>query len=159
PIPSKDYYSLYGVFASSVEPEVPPLFLPAPQTEAYAKFDKELNIREKKLTDFVQTKHTELVKSAQTRAAEYLLAVHALRDQPSTEEFMLIADTGDLNPTMIVRWQAYLERMRKSQSPVWTLWHAFAELPRKALAVKAADLVGRLEIGRHNSLVAKAFAG
>ena len=159
PIPSKDYYALYGVFASSVEPEVPPLFLPAPRTEAYAKFDNELSIREKKLTDFVQARHAELVKSARTRAAEYLLAAHALRDQPSTEEFMLIADTGDLNPTMIVRWQAYLERMRKSQNPVWTLWHAFAELPAQEFAAKAADVIGRLQKGRQNSLVAKAFAG
>jgi cytochrome c553 len=159
PIPSKDYYALYGVFASSVEPEVPPLFLPAPKTEAYAKFDKELRIREKKLTDFVQAKHAELVKSARSRAAEYLLAAYALRDQPSTEEFMLIADTGDLNPSMIVRWQAYLERMGKSQSTVWNLWHAFAELPEKEFATKAVEIIGRLQIGRHNTLVAKAFAG
>ncbi|HMF17338.1 MAG TPA: PSD1 and planctomycete cytochrome C domain-containing protein, partial [Gemmataceae bacterium] len=159
PIPSKDYYALYGVFASSAEPEVPPLFQPAPKTDVYAKFDKELKVRETKLTDFVQAKHAELVKSARTRAAEYLLAVHALRDQPSTEEFMLIADTGDLNPTMIVRWQAYLERMRKSQSPVWGMWHAFAELPGKEFAAKAAEISGRLQVGRHNPLVAKAFAG
>src|SRR5205807_7300487 len=71
PIPSKDYYSLYGVFAGATEPTVPPLFLPEPTTEEYAKFAKELKLREQKLTDFVRAKHDELTTQARTRAAEY----------------------------------------------------------------------------------------
>src|SRR5262249_5976893 len=56
PISSEDYYALYGVFASCVEPTAPPLYEPSPKTEAYAKFDAELKIRERKLTDFVRAK-------------------------------------------------------------------------------------------------------
>jgi hypothetical protein len=49
PIPQKDYYSLYGVFASSVEPkELPPL--PAPTTAERAAFEAEL----KKRTEVVE---------------------------------------------------------------------------------------------------------
>ena len=51
----------------------------------------------------VRAKRDELVKSAEVRVAEYLMAAHAQRDQPTTEEFMLLADGADLNPTMIVR--------------------------------------------------------
>ncbi len=54
PIPTKDYYSLYGVFASSVEPMEPPLFADPPKTPAYESFRKELEKREKALADFVQ---------------------------------------------------------------------------------------------------------
>src|SRR5262249_17431442 len=86
PIPSKDYYSVYGVVAGSGEPTVPPLFLPPPKTKAYEAFDKELRAREQKLKHFVQAKHAELVKAAKTRAAEYMLAAHALRNQPTTED-------------------------------------------------------------------------
>ena len=43
----RDYYSLYGVFASCDEPTVPPLFEPPPKTEAYAKFAKEMAARER----------------------------------------------------------------------------------------------------------------
>jgi hypothetical protein len=162
PIPQKDYYSLYGVFASSAEPTVPPLFLDPPRTEASAKFEQELRAREGKLTEFVRAKHTELVTAAQTRAAEYLLAAHALRDQPSTEDFMLLADGGDLNPRMLQRWQGYLQRARKRHDPVWAPWHAFVDLPEKDFAARASEMCSQL---RHpdparpvNPLVAKAFA-
>jgi hypothetical protein len=158
PIPSKDYYALYGIFASSVEPEVPPLFSPPPQTEAYKKYDKELKAREKKLLDFVRTKHTELVKSAHTRAADYLLAAYRLRNQPSTEEFMLIADTNDLNPSMIVRWKVYVEAARKKQDPVFSLWHALADLPANEFKAKAGEVLAKTGPAI-NALVAKAFAG
>ena len=32
---------------------MPPLFLPEPKTQEYARFDKELRLREQKLTEFV----------------------------------------------------------------------------------------------------------
>jgi hypothetical protein len=162
PIPSRDYYSLYGVFASCTEPTVPPLFQDPPHTPEYAKFAKELAAREQKLTEFVQTKHTELVTAAKTRASEYLLAAHALRDQPSTEDFMLIADGGDLNPRMLQRWQVYLHRVERGRHPVWTPWHAFEALPEKDFAARAAELAAQLNHAdlAHpiNPLVAKAFA-
>jgi hypothetical protein len=162
PIPSKDYYSLYGVFASCAEPTVPPLFLPPAKTEQYLKFDKELKAREQKLMDFVRAKHAELVKGAKTRTAEYLMAAHALRDQPSTEEFMLLADGSDLNPTMIVRWKAYLDRTAQGDHPVFGLWHTLAAIPeedfeRQAAAV-CAKLAGPADSARPiNARIAEAF--
>jgi hypothetical protein len=163
PILQQDYYSLYGVFASSVEPTVPPLFQEPPRTDEYAKFEKELRAREQKLIEFVQAKHAELVSAAKARSAEYLLAAHALRGQPSTEDFMLIADGGDLNPRMLQRWQAYLRRTRQGHDPVWAPWHALADLPEKDFAARAAELCARLgqpDPARPiNPVVAKAFAG
>jgi len=162
PIPMRDYYSLYGVFASCTEPTVPPLFADPPDTKEYADFAKELQAREAKLKDFVRAKHDELVKSAQVRVAEYLMAAYAQRDQPTTEEFMLIADGADLNPTMIVRYQKYLERTRKGQYPAWAAWHALADLPEKDFASGAVSLCGQLakpDAARPvNPLVARAFA-
>ena len=62
------------MLASSVEPTVPPLFEPPPQTEAYAAFAKELAERERKLHEYVDQKFDELVEGARTRVGEYLLA-------------------------------------------------------------------------------------
>ncbi|MCI0379807.1 MAG: PSD1 and planctomycete cytochrome C domain-containing protein [Gemmataceae bacterium] len=155
PIPAKDYYALYGVFASCAEPTVPPLYQPPPQTEEYAKFEKELGQREKKLSDFVKAKHEELTRGARQRVAEYLLAAHAQRNQPSTEEFMLISETGELNPTMIVRWQKQLERTRKTSDPVFALWHALADLPDRNFADNAASVFAK---SKSNAIVSKAFA-
>jgi hypothetical protein len=159
PIPMRDYYSLYGVFASSAEPTVPPLFTDPPQTKEHAAFAKELGSRETKLAEFVRAKHEELVRSARVRVAEYLMAAHAQRDQPTTEEFMLIADGTDLNPTMIVRYQRYLERTRKGRNAVWALWHALADLPEKEFAAKAAAVCAQVaKADGVNPLVAGAFA-
>ena len=60
--PDEDYYSLYGVFASSVEPIEPPLFSEPPKTPAYESFRKELEKREKALADFVKTKQVQVVE-------------------------------------------------------------------------------------------------
>jgi mono/diheme cytochrome c family protein len=46
PIPSQDYYSLYGVFASSVEPKDPPLIETPQRTAALEAFEKELAKRQ-----------------------------------------------------------------------------------------------------------------
>jgi mono/diheme cytochrome c family protein len=140
PIPTRDYYALYGVFASSVEPGVPPLFTDPPDTKEFATFEAELRKREHALESFVAAKHAELVDGARTRAAEYLLAAQAALGQPTTEEFMLIADGGDLNPTMIVRWRGLLERTRRRYDAVFAPWHALAALSESGFAAQAAGL-------------------
>jgi len=140
PIPTRDYYSLYGVFASSVEPTVPPLFEAPPRTDAYAAFESELNLREHALREFVVEKHGELIRLAKARAAEYLLAAQAAQGQPTTEDFMLLADGGDLNPAMLLRWQVYLARTLKRRDPVFRPWHALASLPEADFAARADAL-------------------
>ena len=141
PIPTRDYYSLYGVFASSTSPLVPPLLEPPPATPEYEAFAKELAVREQSLAAYVDRKYTELEQSARTRIAEYLLAANALRDKPPTDDFMFIADASDLNPAMIVRWQAYLARSRRTKEPVFAIWHALADLPAADFSSQAAALL------------------
>jgi hypothetical protein len=52
PIPIADYYSLYGVFASSVEPNDLPLIGEVRRSKEYEAFEAELTKREKELADF-----------------------------------------------------------------------------------------------------------
>lgn len=142
PIPTKEYYSLYGVFAGSIEPEVPPLFEPAPTTAAYAAFQKELATKEKKLEEFRLGKFNDLVSKARMRAGEYIHAAQHALNHPNPEEFMLIADGNDLNPTMIARWRAFLGRTKIKHDPAMAPWHALAALPEKDFAARAKDLIG-----------------
>jgi hypothetical protein len=143
PIPTRDYYALYGVFANSQEPDVPPLFAAPPDSKEYHAFEKELQERERKLADFLQAKQTEVVAAARRRAAEYLLAAQAMKDQPATDDFMLLADGGDLNPTMLIRWRNYLERSRKRHHPALALWHQLAAVPEQDFARQAQALLDR----------------
>ncbi len=145
PIPTADYYSLYGVFRSASEPLVGPAVEPRPATEEYEAYERELDKRVNALTEFATKKHAELVAGAKARAAEYLLA--AQRDEDSgvqMDEFMIVVDPGDLNPTMTLRWQALLRRTRPLNDPVLSPWHAFAALPEEGFAAEARRLSARL---------------
>jgi cytochrome c553 len=156
PIPAADYYSLYGIFRSSTEPTVPPLAGPAPKEPEYQLYAAELAIREQKLVNFVTVRHKALVDGARSRAAEYLLAAHAARNQPPADDFMLIADASDLNPSMITRWRQFLADAKKRKHPAFRHWHAVAELSDAEFADKAPELLKGVEGA--NPLVAAAFA-
>ena len=69
---------------------------------------------------------------------------------------MLLADGTDLNPTMLVRWQVYLARMRKTQDEVFAPWQALASLPAGDFASSAARLLAELTLA--NEYDAKAGA-
>ncbi len=159
PIPTRDYYALYGVLASAREPMIPPEAAESPHTAVYEKFVRELKARQQKLAEFVSAKHRELVESAKRRAGEYLLAAQQADDQPTTEDFMLIADGTDLNPSMLVRWQAYLSRTRKGHDPVFAPWHALAALPERAFADRSRPMIARFAADHTvNPVIARALA-
>jgi len=127
PIPQADYYSLYGIFRSSTEPIVPPLYGLVPDTLPNRMMASLTAIRERILIQFVQTKHNDLVSQARSKAGDYLLAAYVIRNQPPADDFMLISEKGDLNPAMIARWRAFLEATRKRNDPGWALWHRYAD--------------------------------
>ena len=176
PIPTADYYSLYGVFRSSTEPLVLPLSGEPPRTPDYDRFTSELSVRRQRLDDFVALKHTDLVEGARRRAAEYLLAARAASEKPATDDFMLLTDPGELNPAMIIRWQAYLEKLSAAgptdsvegtgaTHPVWGPWLALSKLPEDGFATAAKawlDHAQRMNIekpGVVNLMVLRALAG
>jgi hypothetical protein len=164
PIPTADYYSLYGVFGSCGEPEVSPLFAEPAATPQYEAFRKELDKRQAKLDEFLRQKYLAVTGGARTRVAEYMQAANANRDRPGMQDFMLIADGGDINPFMLKRWQAFLARARKEHHPVFAPWHAFAALPPKDFAAGARGICLRLASPapngpRVNAIIARSFVG
>lgn len=163
PIDQREYYGLYGVFRGTEEPTVPPLEASPPDSDAYRGFSAELARRRGALEAFVNRKHQALVDGARSRVAEYLLAAHASRDQPATDDFMLIADPNDLNPAMIARWRVYLEKTARRPDPVWRLWHRLAELPESRFADEASTVIAVVaadgESVAINRRVTERFAG
>jgi mono/diheme cytochrome c family protein len=147
PIPQADYYALYGVLRSCVEPLVPPEFSSPPASEEYEYFATELAVRNARLEKFVRGKHAALVGGARTRVAEYLLAAQAERAKPSTEDFMLLTDPGDLNPAMIVRYRVYLEKTDDKPHPVWLLWHLLAAIPESQFSEQGPAAIAAMAKG------------
>ncbi|HXG08980.1 MAG TPA: PSD1 and planctomycete cytochrome C domain-containing protein [Gemmataceae bacterium] len=163
PIPQRDYYSLYGVFASSVEPRELPLIGEPESSADYLAFEKELKARQQKLADFLQNKHAELLARLRAQVPEYLLAARDAQRLPGEDHYQALA-ASDLNPALIRRWQGFLTETRKAHHPVLAPWHAFAALPQKDFTSQAAAVAARVAAnadpqGPINPLVAQAFAG
>ncbi|MDP7051494.1 MAG: DUF1549 and DUF1553 domain-containing protein, partial [Verrucomicrobiota bacterium] len=141
PVPMADYYSLYGVFRSSVEPTLQPTFHREEELgEERQAFEIEMDKRLKALEDFVAKTRENIITTARTRTAEYLAAVHVKRNQPSTENFMLLTDKGSINPYVIHRWENFLKDAARDNDPVWTVWHRFAPLADDEFAAKAPSI-------------------
>ena len=141
PIPTADYYSLYGVFDSSHEPALPPLFEPPPKTPQYEAFAVEVAKREAKLSEFLHAKHDAVVRQGRSRLADYLVASQRAGDQPDTSEFMQISEGGDLNPVVLQRWRSFLRKAKATHDPVFLPWHELASLPKESFQPKAKALI------------------
>ena len=154
PIPTRDYYSLYGVFNSSHEETVSLASAPA-NTEAYREFEKGLNERVGKLNKTFHQKRAEFSDRLRAKAAEYIMAVLDVAKLP-TEEFYTISGPDDLNPIIVRQWDAYLYKTRRESHPVFAPWHAYRALPEKDFAARA-DRV-QLALDKLNPLVRDAFS-
>jgi hypothetical protein len=121
PIPTADYYSLYGVFQASAD-ELVQIEFPE-KSDSLAAFEKEYRTRLDKLNTTLATRRAETAARVRTRVTDYLLAQFELHKYPE-EGFDQILTEQDLIPTTVRRWQAYLEQAKKRNDPVWTLWHA-----------------------------------
>ncbi|WP_461783636.1 DUF1549 and DUF1553 domain-containing protein [Prosthecobacter sp.] len=99
PIPTRDYYALYGVFQSSAEALVP----------ATGAENAELTALVKKNRDLMTKRREEQMTRTRSRAADYSKAVTELEKYPE-QGFDQIIDEKDLNPFIVHRFVAWLEK-------------------------------------------------
>lgn len=142
PIPTKDYYSLYGVFQSSAE-RLEQISESDEQNEAQQKYMAELATRRKKVADLMAAKREEVGARNRTRAGDYLAAQLELHKYPP-EGFDQILYKTDLLPTFVHVWRMYLREAEKRRDPIFVPWHVYADIPAKDFAVKAAEATQQL---------------
>ncbi len=164
PIPTADYYSLYGVFASSTEPDDLPLIGEPQQGEAYAAYKNELDRLQGDLRKFLDQQRAKVLPEARRRVADYLLAERELQGQGMQERVRAIARSRDLNGVLLGRWHEILQASRQGHNPVFAPWNALATLPDAEFAAKAPALAARFTANaearvRLNPPVAGLFAG
>jgi mono/diheme cytochrome c family protein len=162
PIPTSDYYSLYGVFASSREPRDLPLLAPPARTAEYLAYEKELNERQERVEQFVATKREEVLATLKGQVADYLLAAREAKGTGEADR--RFARDRDLNGLMLRRWMNFMGETEKGYHPVFGPWHAFAAIPDNEFAAKAKDVAAKLAANDDPSAhclpaVARAFAG
>jgi len=137
PIPTADYYSLYGVFASSVEPKDLPLLTSAEKTPQVLAYEKELAAREADIVKFKQDRLTKAVTPLKTAKSieAYLISSskpRAPNDSPAD---------ATLNRFAARRWRAFLERTASEKDPTFAPWHKFAAIPETDFATKAPAIL------------------
>ena len=106
PIPTRDYYSLYGVFAGCYERTVE-LDSPTISAKNYLDYETELKKREDKFHDAFNRKREEQAQRFRAKTADYLRAVLNV-EKYSTETFYSFVAADEINPVVVRQWQAYL---------------------------------------------------
>jgi hypothetical protein len=153
PIPTADYYSLYGVFQNSVEHVEP---LSAPKSEAHKEFVAGLQERQKKYDDYFSAQRAEAELRFRTRIADYLLAQRELDKYPE-QTFNQLVNKEDMIPGVVHLWSSYLEQCEEAGDPIFAAWIAFAKLGDEEFETKAAGVCQSLQ-QRSNSIHPKVLA-
>ena len=154
PIPTKDYYSLYGVFASSNEPAELPLIEEVKRTPEVVAFEAELAKREGDHAAEIAKRHAAALKKLRDpfTMAEYLRAVLDARGKTG-EEVQNLLRQRDLTRHAFDRWRTFLEAEWKAKSPVYAPLLALSAIPEKDFEAKSGDAI----TNDTNALVAKAL--
>jgi len=150
PIPTKDYYSLLGIFANTHLAEEP--LAPKETVDAWRAQKAKADDKEKELKTFVEGQSAQLAEIFASHAAEYMLAVAG------------DADGSKLDAPTLARWKNYLG-IRKPDHPYLAGWAAaktseerrreaaqFQELLLKTnVEKKAVDDRNHVTLGRNPS--------
>ncbi|MDR3636613.1 MAG: DUF1549 and DUF1553 domain-containing protein [Isosphaeraceae bacterium] len=167
PIPTDDYYSLSGVFASSDEPaDLPVLDGAAPRPET-VEFERAVAVRRKEQDDYIAKLAGEAEADVRGRMDAYLRAAFELGFNGKNPKFDERAKADGLPPGRLryfmERWQARLAATARSHDPILSPWHAFAALAADTFPAKAAEVSKTLAEPadakpKPNPIVAQAFA-
>jgi len=153
PIPTADYYSLYGVLRGN-DDRLVPLDEPA---------DAELAALRRKFSDQLALRRGEATTRLRQRTGEYLAAQLNPKDYPE-EGFDQILSTADIIPMAVRRWRDHLKVVATPDHPIFGPWRilvmdlaALSDTDWPAAAARALDAPGHLAQG-WNPRVAKAFS-
>ncbi|MCP4510898.1 MAG: hypothetical protein GY826_31390, partial [Fuerstiella sp.] len=152
PIPTSDYYALYGIFDSCAEQLT--RIDAADHSDA---FEEELKKRQTAL----QTKRTEArsisAKRARSRVSDYLKAQTELHRYP-LKGFDQIFEEDDLLPAFVRRWETWLRMAERRQDPVFLPWQLYRKIPPDEFSTRTAGITAELRRREINPIVATVFS-
>ena len=145
PIPTADYYSLYGVFASSEEPSQLPL-LSEPQPSAqYQAFLKAKAEKQQEVDRWIEERRVEIEHELRSRVADYLFFIASSLPQYRKGKVSLQGKRGALRPAAVQRWQQYLLDPDASSQAIWNLLRQLAKVDPEGFAEKSLEIVEQVE--------------
>ncbi len=129
PIPTADYYSLYGVFASSGEPLNRPRI--AAVSEAGEAFETEFAAKLKEVLDQRAQHYEATLNTARERTPDYL--AHIVTNPPDVAEtaiFFLSPVPGQLRPQITHRWRQAIAARAFPDDPLFGPWADLMREPK-----------------------------
>jgi hypothetical protein len=122
PIPTADYYSLYGVFASSIEPYDRSRIESV--SEAGQAYEEEIQTKLEEVYSVRQTHYDETLATARARTIDYLVQVATTEpDISETTIFFLSLLPEQLRPQITYRWRKLIARRAHPNDPIFGPWH------------------------------------
>ncbi|MBN81717.1 MAG: hypothetical protein CMJ70_16415 [Planctomycetaceae bacterium] len=173
PIPTADYYSLYGILASSIEPYDRPRI--GPVSEAGKQYEQELGDKLQEVFARRQKHYEETLATARDRTPDYLVQVATTDpDISETSIFFLSLLPEQLRPQITYRWRQLIARRAHPQDPIFGPWADLMENPelqvkrwqerkvdpRVIMALVAAQPQNRADVARtYGTLLRDIWAG
>jgi mono/diheme cytochrome c family protein len=156
PIPTKDYYAFYTIFANTRTPRQLPLLQEASDSQWIAELgEEEAKIKAdiQKMREARFPKLKELYASAPelAKSLRFVAEARALKDG----ELPKFAQEKDYNVYLLRRWRAYFQQAEAS--PVWTIWRQLSTLPADEFKTKAAAAIANFDASQSNPLVREAL--
>lgn len=159
PIPSKDYYSLHGIFASSEEPGELPLLGELRDSSQYQDYLKQKAKIETEMGEFKDTEVAKYLNELRQQVGDYMLGAHDAA-RVEADKFDLFAGERKLEPKVLRRWMTELDNRAKKPDPVFGPWFELAKLPEADFATNASVLLARISADTNlvNPVLAKALS-
>ncbi|HEY3915099.1 MAG TPA: PSD1 and planctomycete cytochrome C domain-containing protein [Verrucomicrobiae bacterium] len=124
PVPTRDYYALYGIFNSSYEPTNEPL-LTVPLPAAYTNYLTDLATNKENMDSYVQSNELAVLGKLRSEVGDYLLAVHDATPFATnglkTDE---LVRSRKLNKSVFLRWRTNLTVIGTNHSRLFSPWVA-----------------------------------
>ena len=177
PIPTKDYYSLYGVFDSSVySMNNKPVIQKIDETPQYRDYLAKKSQVEARLEGYRQGELIKFVGEAKNKTMEYLLANHFAN--LGNTNYIIDGRAGQnrfeqftkLQFEVATAWRQFLRQRSKANDAVFGPWHDYSKLVEdekvsdKELLAKSKELAAKYmsadgtPMKGLNPLVARAFS-
>lgn len=151
PIPIEDYYSLYGVFASSIEPAELPR-IPGrvdPDSPEVKEFERKIDEARAARDNFRADRRDEAADDLRERASAYLKAAWDLGLDPGAPNLDERAKQDELAPALLRfvarTWRAKLDAPAADKNPVLAPWRLYKALPADQFESKGDEVLAQLE--------------
>jgi len=127
-IPTADYYSLYGVFASSREGDLP--YIGEKETvDQFVLQKKKVDALQNDYDQFLRTKQSEIGDQLRLNVDAYLAQLlHGLKPLDFSSVDFVTIDSSSVKRRVIRRWRDYIKRIGNDSHPLWMPWFKLSAL-------------------------------